>query len=77
MAVSIVRDSFQAPLKYTNMFRAIGFGITLVIIKVMMPDVFSGLEVTLVKLFAVLQDSLGHLPTLDTQSAQVFPHALM
>ena len=59
------------------MFRTIGFGITLIIIRVMMPDVFMGLEGTLVKFFSVLNDTLGQVPhvTVD-QTAMIYPHAV-
>lgn len=58
------------------MFRAIGFGITLIVLKVMMPDVFNGLESTLVKLFHILGDNLDHLPSMVDQTAMIYPHAV-
>lgn len=67
----------QAPLNIADMFRAIGFGITLVVIRVMMPEVFSGLEDTLVKFFQVIQDMLGQFPDLSGQTASVLPQAVL
>ncbi|MES2409088.1 MAG: hypothetical protein V4509_02165 [Patescibacteria group bacterium] len=58
------------------MLRAIGFGITLIVIRVMMPDVFEGLEVTLIKFFSVLQDILGQFPHGLDQTSMIYPHAV-
>lgn len=60
-----------------QIFRAIGFGLFLIILRVVMPDVFNGLESTLVKLFQVLADSMGQFPhvTVD-QTAMIYPHAV-
>jgi hypothetical protein len=59
-----------------DMFRAIGFGIVLITIRIMMPEVFEGLEDTLVKFFSVLNDTMGQLPHLIDQTAMVYPHAV-
>jgi len=42
-----------------GLFRSLGFGIFLLILSVMMPAVFSGLELTLLALFDTLQTVLG------------------
>ncbi|HEY4512744.1 MAG TPA: hypothetical protein VJH63_03770 [Candidatus Paceibacterota bacterium] len=55
---------------------AIGFGIGLIILKIIMPDVFSGLEHTLVKFFLVLQEIMGKFPDSAGQTASILPHAV-
>jgi hypothetical protein len=48
----------------------------LLILKIIMPDVFSGLEHTLVKFFSVLTDVMGQFPNSADQSAMIYPHAV-
>jgi hypothetical protein len=60
-----------------KIFHAIGFGIFLIILRIVMPDVFQGLESVLVKLFQVLQEVLGHFPDLSGQTASALPHAIL
>ncbi|HEY4512185.1 MAG TPA: hypothetical protein VJH63_00825 [Candidatus Paceibacterota bacterium] len=55
---------------------AIGFGIGLIILKIIMPEVFSGLEEALVKFFSVLTDVMGKFPSASDQSAMIYPHAV-
>lgn len=51
----------QAPFKNTRMgiLRAIGLGIGIIVLKLLMPDVFEGLEDTLIAFFHVLKESLA------------------
>jgi hypothetical protein len=42
-----------------GIFRALGLGLTIVILKLLLPDVMSGIEGTLVAFFGVTQALLG------------------
>jgi hypothetical protein len=57
-------------------FRAIGFGLFLIILRVVMPEVFNGLENTLIKFLQVLADSMGQFPHVTDQTAMIYPHAV-
>lgn len=59
-----------------KIFDAVGFGIGLLILKIIMPDVFSGLEHSLVRFFGVLADVMGKFPNGTDQMATIYPHAL-
>lgn len=59
-----------------GILRAVGFGIGLIILRILMPDVFSGLEAALVKFFSVLVDVMGQFPNPADQTAMIYPHAV-
>lgn len=44
-----------------GILRALGFGLTIVILKLLLPDVMSGLENTLSALFGITGKILGHI----------------
>ncbi len=44
-----------------GIFKALGLGLTIVILKLLMPDVMSGLEGTLSAFFGVTQEILLHV----------------
>ena len=69
---------FKRLPKFSTMkiFRAVGLGVGLLILKIIMPDVFSGLEHALVKFFSVLADVMGKFPNPADQSAMIYPHAV-
>lgn len=46
-----------------GIFRAIGLGIGIIILKLLVPEVFSALQTTLVTFFDVLQSILAQAPT--------------
>jgi len=41
-----------------------------------MPDVFNGLEATLIKFFQVLVSVMGQFPDAIDQTAMIYPHAV-
>jgi hypothetical protein len=59
-----------------GIFKAVGLGIGLLILRIIMPDVFSGLEAALVKFFSVLADVMGQFPHGGDQAAMIYPHAV-
>ena len=46
---------------HMGIFKALGLGLTIVILKLLMPDVMSGFEGTLTAFFGVTQSILGHV----------------
>jgi hypothetical protein len=50
--------------------------IGLIVLKLLMPDVFTGLETTLVKFFTVTTSAMGQFPTSIDQTAMIYPHAV-
>lgn len=77
-AVMLSSIAIKRPSKFLFMgiLRAIGFGIGLIILRVLMPDVFSGLESALVKFFSVLTEIMGKFPNSADQTASILPHAV-
>lgn len=57
-----------------GIFRAIGFIIVLLAIRILMPEVFSGLEETLLKFFASLQSVLSYGPEMLATPIGQIPH---
>lgn len=55
---------------------AVGMFIGLIVLKIMMPAVFTGLETSLVKFFTVTTGVMGQFPTSIDQTAMVYPHAV-
>jgi len=50
--------------------------IGLIAIRILMPDVFTGLETSLVKFFAVATSAMGEFPHTLDQTAMIYPHAV-
>jgi hypothetical protein len=73
-----VGHNYSSTLKYIAMaiFRAIGFGFFLIILRIVMPDVFNGLETVLIKFFQVLGNIMGQFPSDIGQTAMIYPHAV-
>lgn len=61
-------------LRTNNMFKAIGLVILLLAIRYLMPAVFSGLEVTLVQFFGVLQSVLAQSQSTMQGASVLMPH---
>jgi len=55
---------------------AIGMFIGLIVLKLLMPDVFTGLETSLVKFFTVATSAMGQFPSSIDQTALIYPHAV-
>lgn len=55
---------------------AIGMAIGLIVLRIVMPEVFTGLEVALVKFFAVITSVMGQFPATIDQTAMIYPHAV-
>lgn len=55
---------------------AVGMIIGLIAIRILMPDVFTGLETSLVKFFAVATSAMGEFPHTLDQTAMIYPHAV-
>lgn len=57
--------------------RTIGLVLFLIVVKILMPDVFDGIEATLVMFFVVLKKLLLTAGTLQHNTAQVVPQELV
>jgi len=55
---------------------AIGMTIGLIVLKIIMPDVFNGLETSLVKFFTVATSAMEQFPNNMDQTAMIYPHAV-
>ena len=56
-----------------GILRAIGFGIALVVLRALMPDVFNGLEHALIEFFTALEKVLTY-STANLGGAGAFPY---
>ena len=60
---SYCRNKIEFPLHTQRMgiFKALGLGIAIVVLKLLMPDVFSGLEGALVAVFGLVQTVMSNI----------------
>jgi len=57
-----------------GIFRAIGLGLVIIIVKVLVPEIFHAGESLLITFFSTLQGHIEHPQSLTAGGAYLFPH---
>ena len=69
-------EAYQTPFNFhpkMKILRAVGFGIALIIIRILMPEVFNGLEHALVEFFSALTKTMEYGTSNLGGAASAFP----